>query len=295
LVLAIDVGTNTVLGCVAERVNDAIALRYDEERIVGLGRGVDALGALAADRIEAAIDAVRAHCDAARALGCERMIAVGTSALRDASNADAFLWRARELLPIEVISGEREAQLTFGGAGLGLGLWGPTAVLDIGGGSTELVLGAHAPDRIEQAVSIDIGSVRLFERCLSSDPPSAAELSLLDSTIAAALSGAPEIRGRTMVAVAGTACSVAMLARGRIEPVHGARLSKETITEVARELASHDHVGRVAMPGMIAARADVLVAGAKILEAVVRHAGVAEITVSEGGVRHGLVRELLGV
>lgn len=294
-VLAIDVGTNTVLGCVAERRDERVVVHYDEERIVGLGRGVDARGALSADRIEAALEAVRAHFDAARALGCERMLAVGTSALRDAKNARAFLDPASELLPIEVISGMREAALTFAGAGLGLSLAGPAAVLDIGGGSTELVLGAHTPDRVERAVSLDIGSVRLFERCLTSDPPSAAELTELDATIARALDTAPPIEGRALIAVAGTACSVAMLARGRIERVHGALLERDAIRGIADELAARDAAGRRAMPGMIAARADVLVAGAKILEAVVRRAGVERITVSEGGVRHGVVRELLGV
>lgn len=294
-VLAIDVGTNTVLGCVGERVGDDVVIRYDEERIVGLGRGVDACQLLAGDRIDAAIEAVRAHCDRGLSLGCERMIAVGTSALRDATNAEAFLSRAREVLNIEVVSGAREAALTFAGAGLGLHLMGPATVLDIGGGSTELVLGEHAPDRIEHSVSLDIGSVRLFERCLVTDPPTSSELSRLEDAITAALSSAPDLSGRALIAVAGTATSVAMLARGRIERVHGARLTSEAIRKVADELALSDAAGRRAMPGMIDARADVLVAGARILDAVVRRAGAAEITVSEGGVRHGLLRELLGV
>ncbi len=294
-VLAIDVGTNAVLGCVGELSEGRIALRYDEERIVGLGRGVDARGVLAADRIEAALEAVRAHVEAARALGCERMLAVGTSALRDAANRDAFLDRARALLPTEVISGAREAALTFAGAGLGLELRGESVVLDIGGGSTELVLGSHAPDHVDQVVSLDIGSVRLFERCLSTDPPTERELASMRDAIEAALDTAPSPSGRALIAVAGTACSVAMLARGRIEPVHGVRLARSAIASVARELSALDGEARRAMPGMIAARADVIVAGAAILEAVVRRSGAETITVSEGGVRHGVVRALLGV
>ena len=298
--LAIDVGTNTVLGTVGERVGElaegSLQILYDEERIVGLGRGVDRTGRLSPERIEAALAALTEHVRAARELGCTTIRAVGTSALRDAQNRQDFLAPAREILgsELEVVSGEREARLTYHGRAVGLPpMHGPVLVVDIGGGSTELVLGHD--HHIASMVSLDIGSVRLFERCLSSDPPSSSELASLDAIVADALAGAPASSGRTMLALAGTASSVAMLVRGRVEHTHGARLTLSEAEAVAATLAASSAEVRRGLPGMIAARADVLVAGARILCAVARWAGVEEFIVSEGGVRHGVLVELLGV
>lgn len=292
--LAIDVGTNAVLGVVAFRQGDALEVRYDEERIVGLGRGVDRTGALDPARIEAALRAVRDHVEAAAALGVTEAFAVGTSALRDATNRDAFLTPAAAIVgrPIEVISGAREAALTFLGATEGLGVAGPRTVLDIGGGSTEVAVGDERG--LSASTSLDIGSVRLFERCLLGDPPAASELADLDAIVAAALASAPAPRG-SLVACAGTASAVAMLVRGRIERCHGEVLSRAQLEDVASMLARSSAADRRRLPGMIAARADVLVAGARILCAAARWAGVENVRISEGGVRFGVLRERLGL
>lgn len=295
-ILALDVGTNTVLGSVGEVVNGSLRILYDEERIVGLGRGVDRTQRLSPDRVQLALRALEEHVHAARALGAERFFAVGTSALRDALNREDFLAPAQALLgaPVEVISGPREAALTYLGRAVGLPpLRGPEVVIDIGGGSTEIVLGEG--DVITERVSLDIGSVRLYERCLSSDPPTPSQLAALENDIADALARAPRPSGRTLLALAGTATSAAMLVRGRVTSQHGSEITTADIEALAEKLAGLTAAERRAMPGMIPARADVMVAGVRILSAIARWAGVERLVVSEGGVRHGVLRERLGV
>jgi len=295
-VLAIDVGTNTVLGAVGERHGGALSILADEERIVGLGRGVDRDRRLRPDRIEAALEALRAHRTLGRALGAERVVAAGTSALRDAENREAFLAPARALLgaEVEVIAGRREAELTFAGAFVGLGA--PPArslVVDIGGGSTELVWARG--HEVEHRVSLDVGSVRLFERFLAADPPETASLAALDDLLTAALAPLPAPHGRTLVMLAGTAASTAMLVRGAVGPSHGQIVRALDADALADALARRTAAERRDMPGMIAARADVLVAGVRVLCAIARWSGAEHFVVSEGGVRYGLLRAALGV
>lgn len=294
-ILSIDVGTNTVLGAVGELGPGGLAIVSDEERIVGLGRGVDRNRTLRPDRIAAALGALEEHRDRARALGVTRTVAAGTSALRDAENRDAFLLPARALLgaAVEVVSGEREAQLTFHGAFVGLPTPARALVVDIGGGSTELVW-SDGP-AIERRVSLDVGSVRLFERLLRSDPPTSGELDALDAALDAALSPLPPPEARAVWMLAGTASSTAMLVRGQIGSTHGAHVSRAEAEHVAGALAVRTTAERRRLPGMIEARADVVVAGVRILCAVLRWADADGCGVSEGGVRHGLLREAFGV
>jgi exopolyphosphatase/guanosine-5'-triphosphate,3'-diphosphate pyrophosphatase len=295
-VLAIDVGTNTVLGAVGARREGELALLADEEHIVGLGRGVDEARALRPDRIAAALSALEALRARGRALGVERVVAAGTSALRDAANRDDFLAPARAILgaEVEVIAGRREAELTFAGAFVGLGPPPARAlVVDIGGGSTELVWAEGGA--IEHRVSLDVGSVRFFERFLAADPPEPAALAALDALLAASLAPLPSPEGRSLVMLAGTASSTAMLVRGARGPSHGQLVRVEEAAQLAEALARCTAAERRALPGMIAARADVLVAGVRVLVAIARWSGQDRFLVSEGGVRFGLLRAALGV
>ncbi len=304
----------------------AIETVADEERITRLGRGVDASGRLDAAAIARTLAALEEVAARARAEGAE-IVAVGTSALRDAGNARELLDPAAAILgaPVEVISGAREAALTFRGACAGIDLpRGAITTIDIGGGSTEFARGTP-PAAVAASVSAQIGSVRLFERHLRSDPPSPDELRALVAGVDAALD-APEVapfltRGGgsfatiaghvvppdarridpsapgAIVAVAGTATTVAAIAHG-VAPydarrVHGATLRAEEISRVFLQVATATHAERMAIPGLTPGRADVIVAGAALLLRIVVRAGASEIRVSDGGVRVGLSIERL--
>jgi exopolyphosphatase/guanosine-5'-triphosphate,3'-diphosphate pyrophosphatase len=223
------------------------------------------------------------------------VVAAGTSALRDAANREAFLGPARELLgaEVEVIAGHREAELTFAGAFVGLEPPARSLVVDIGGGSTEFVWASGRA--VEHRVSLDVGSVRLFERFLRTDPPEPAALAALDDLLGEALAPLPSPQGRALVLLAGTAASTAMLVRGAVGPTHGQRVLVDDAAQRADELARRTAAERRSLAGMIAARADVLVAGVRVLVAIARWSGQAHFVVSEGGVRYGLLRAALGV
>jgi exopolyphosphatase/guanosine-5'-triphosphate,3'-diphosphate pyrophosphatase len=270
--------------------------------ITRIGRGVDHSGRLDPQAIETTLQALRDYVTLARQAGARGVAAVATSALRDAANGDAFLGPAAEILgsQVEVISGTREAELTFRGAVQGLELQrGPVTVVDVGGGSTELVQGSLGGGRPEltNSVSLDIGSVRLTERHLAHDPPRAEEITALQQGLDAALAEAAVQPRMPLVGIAGTVTTLAALAH-QVEPydperIHGTRLSGDTLGQLVRTLASRSTEERKALPGLEPGRADVILAGALIVQGVLRHAGGDEVIVSHGGVRMGLADELL--
>jgi exopolyphosphatase / guanosine-5'-triphosphate,3'-diphosphate pyrophosphatase len=308
LLATIDIGTNSVLMQVtrASASRDpssggAFEVVSDRATITRLGRGVERTGRLddgAVERTLAVLDDYAAH---ARSLGAQ-VLAVGTSALRDAANSEVFLGRARELLgtPVEVINGVREAELTYLGAAHGLSLEpGPRCVVDIGGGSTEIVRG-DGP-RVLALTSLDIGAVRLHERHAVGTPASAEQLALVDRDVDTALERSAVAPCPPLIAIAGTATTLAAIAYA-VAPydplkIHGAQLSAAQIVEIATQLAKLPLDARVRVPGLDLARADVIVAGARILLGVLRAARAPSVIVSNGGVRMGLaVRELqLGI
>jgi exopolyphosphatase/guanosine-5'-triphosphate,3'-diphosphate pyrophosphatase len=203
-----------------------------------------------------------------------------------------------------VIDGRREAELTFRGTLSGLSVAGPAAVFDVGGGSTEIVVGdvPSAPDlpKIASATSLDIGSVRLFERHVKSDPPPAQEIDDVRADVERALANEPAIPDEaTLVGVAGTVTTLAAIALG-IEPydarrIHGARLELETIRELTGRLARATLADRKKLPGLSPRRADVIVAGALLVERFVTWARKSSIVVSDRGVRWGLAEEMTRV
>lgn len=298
---AIDIGTNSVLLTIADCSDDGCVPVVERATITRLGRGVDRSGKLATDAIERTLACIVSYADALREHAVERFDAVGTSALRDAANAAEFVGPAERALGItpRVVTGVEEASLTFDGALSGLTLEGDVGVVDIGGGSTEFVVGRAGEVREVRgsAVSIDIGCVRLTERHCAGDPPSADQLASLRADIATALSAAPTTRRIDhLVAVAGTATTLAALElrlpkydRAR---VHGFRLARSAIAAWVERLAAAPLAERRALPGLEPARADVIVAGAVALLAVVERTGKDACIVSERGVRWGLIERM---
>lgn len=304
-VAAIDIGTNSVLLVIAAADAGVARPLLERATITRLGEGVDRTRKLAPAAVERNLACLRAYAEDLRAHGWPRLDVVGTSALRDAQGAEEFLDEAERILGVRprVIAGDEEARLTFRGALSGLSLEGKLLVFDIGGGSTELILGeASGSGTPESRVSLDIGSVRLFERHVRTDPPSPAELGRLEADIARELAAAEPLRiaaGEpiTLVGVAGTVTTLKALELGMpaydASRVHGSVLTLPAVEALCAKLASLPLVQRMALPGLEPKRADVIVAGALIVRDLLRRAGADRAVVSDRGVRFGLLEALL--
>ena len=299
-VAAVDMGTNSIRLLVADaRDGDALEIARDLV-ITRLGRGVDAGGRFDPAALRRTIAVLERYVRRAHALGASEIHVGATSAVRDAIDR-ADLEREVERTagaPPEVLSGTREAELSFLGATTGLEAEPPFLLFDIGGGSTELVLGADAP---EAAVSIDVGSVRLTERVGPADPPTEAEVAGMREMAAALLEPAegivPRGRASTLVGVAGTTTTVQAIALGldRYDPeaIHGSVLRREDAQRVADDLARMTVEERRALRVMTPGREDVIVAGAAILLEIFRRWRFDECVVSERDVLDGLAIDAL--
>jgi exopolyphosphatase/guanosine-5'-triphosphate,3'-diphosphate pyrophosphatase len=298
---ALDVGSNSVLMLVADLSSGKIEPLGDFLRITRLGRGVDRTGMLDPTAAALTLDALAELVERARALGAQRIVTAATAALRDARNGPEFIEQVRHRtgVSLEIISGQVEAQLNFLAATHGLGIDPAESMLivDIGGGSTELI---RCEGGAEPAmVSLQIGSVRLTERFVKHDPPSAAEQTQIYEAIKEQLRplGWNDFHPRRLVGVAGTVTTVCAVAMGLQthdhSVVHGHQLSHADVGAVARRLFSLTIAERKMLPAMIEGRADVICAGATILDCVTQFFGAANVTVSDQGVRWGLLyREL---
>ncbi len=295
-IAAIDVGTNTALLTIADGDRPVV----ERAEIVRLGEGLDKSGRLKDEAIARTVAMVAEFADAIARHGCERVAAVTTEAVRKAANGGDFVARATAALApvggrMEVIDGEREARLCWRAvAGSFPSLRGPRTVLDIGGGSTELIVGEHA---VEGVVSLPIGSVRLTERIVAHDPPTTDEQARLVATVDEALGAAPPLRG-ALVGIAGTVTTLAAMAQ-RLDSydatrVHGARLSRAGVDALVASLAATPLADKRRTPGLDPKRADVIYAGAVILARVMARAGADECIVSDRGIRWGLIYEQLG-
>lgn len=300
-VAAIDVGTNSTRLLVAEERGDGV--RPIERRMVitRLGEGVDRTRALSEAALARTLTIVADYAATCGEYGVERLRVTGTSAVRDARNKQELFLGVEQLtgrVP-ELLSGEAEARTSFLGAISDLDVDGPVLVVDIGGGSTELVYGHAEPERL---VSLDLGCVRLFERHLRSDPPAADELGALRAEVDDALAPAKDIlktpTGVTFIGVAGTVTQLAALKSGlpAYDPdvTHHMVLSHGDVRRLARRLESLPYDKRKRVKGLEPGRVDVIVAGAEILLAVMETFDAAEILVSEKDILDGLVIELLG-
>lgn len=295
----IDIGTNTTLLLVA-RIDPAIDVIEERAEITRLGRGIGSGGVLGGEAIARTLGVLRDFAAIARRHDA-RVAAVGTEALRRAANAAAFLDPAAEILgtQVEVIDGQREAALTFGAvvAAFPDVCAGELVVVDIGGGSTEIVLASEG--QVGFRTSLPLGSVRLTEALIHHDPPTDDERAAIAGAVDAAIRGVPFSRKpATLVGVAGTVTSLAAmaLALGSYDParVHGYRLSRAELGRQIASLAGASQPERERMPGLDPRRADVIFAGALILERIAAAAGVGEVRVSDRGIRWGLLHELTG-
>ena len=306
LVAAIDIGTNSVLLVIAAAEAAGPRPVLERATITRLGEGVDRTRQLAPAAVERNLACLRAYAQDLRAHGSPRLDVVGTSALRDAAGAQAFLDEAERILGVRprVIAGDEEARLTFRGALSGLALSGRLLVFDVGGGSTELIVGDAAGDTAPQSrVSLDIGSVRLFERHVQHDPPLPSELASIEADIerqlasAAPLSRLDAHEPLTLVGVAGTVTTLKALDLGLpaydSARVHGAVLTLSAVEQMCAKLTSLSLAERQQLPGLQPKRADVIVAGALIVRDLLRRAGAREMVVSDRGVRFGLLEALI--
>ncbi|MGF1664309.1 MAG: exopolyphosphatase [Kineosporiaceae bacterium] len=311
-VAAVDCGTNSVRLLVADvdpdPVTGAVRQRDVVRRmeVVRLGQGVDATGRLdpaALDRTLAAVDRYAAEIRAAGA-GAVRFVA--TSATRDAENAADFVAGVRDRLGVEpeVVTGDVEAGLSFAGATAALdgGSAGPFAVVDVGGGSTEVVVGTSS---VTAALSVDVGCVRLTERHLAADPPTPAQVAAARRDVAAALdrvAAAVPLGGvRTLVGVAGTVTTVAAAALDlpTYDPdaIHGSVQPVDHVVAVCERLLAATRAERAALPFMHPGRVDVIGAGALVWAAVVERvaaeSGVTTVVASEHDILDGIALSLV--
>lgn len=304
-VAAIDIGTNSVLLVIAAVEPGGPRPLLERATITRMGEGVDKTRRLAPAAVERNLACLRAYAEDLRAHGSPRLDVVGTSALRDAEGALAFLDEAERILGVRprVIAGDEEARLTFGGALSGLDVHGKLLVFDIGGGSTELIVGqagSSAPP--ESRVSLDIGSVRLFERHVHHDPPLPEELAAIEADIARQLATAAplsRITGAEPLTLVGVAGTVTTLKALELElddydsaRVHGAVLTLGAVEALCTKLCALTLAERQRLPGLQPKRADVIVAGALIVRDLLRRAGASQTTVSDRGVRFGLLTAL---
>ncbi|HEX5936899.1 MAG TPA: DUF501 domain-containing protein [Actinomycetota bacterium] len=303
-VAAIDQGTNSTRLLVLEPAADPIELARDMV-ITRLGRDVDETGRLAPRSVERTLAVIGRFARRARALHAERVRLGATSAVRDAANAASFLLRARDIIGAEpeVLDGEREAHLSFLGGTRGLAPTdGPFLVIDVGGGSTELVYGRE-PGNATEARSMQLGSVRVTERVRPSDPPTDDDLrafrELAGGELDRVADAVPVGDARRLVAVAGTATTLqaCALRLQRYDPdlVHRSTLTATDAERTLGELAAMTNAERAALPVMPPGREDVIVAGAVILVTAMRRFGFDRALVSETDILDGLAFELLGV
>jgi exopolyphosphatase / guanosine-5'-triphosphate,3'-diphosphate pyrophosphatase len=296
--MALDVGTHTILAAVGCAVEGRLEVLDNRQWFARLGEGVRSSRRLRPEAIARAVTALREARTLAEHHGAE-IAAVATRACRDAENAGDFLRPAAETLgvPVEIVSGEREAQLTFRGAASDLGLAGPALWVDVGGGSTELIAGDGGA--LLDAVSTPLGAVALTEAHLAGDPYRPAELEDARRAIRSTLEGTTIRAVPVVVGIGGTATSFVALERGLARydgtQVHAFRLSAAHLREWVERLAAMPLATRRTLPGLAPERAPVVVAGGLVLDAVLRRAGAETLIVSDRGVRHGVLLDRLGL
>ncbi|WP_020137862.1 Ppx/GppA phosphatase family protein [Streptomyces sp. 351MFTsu5.1] len=305
-VAAIDCGTNSIRLLVAD-CDPATGELVDLDRrmtIVRLGQGVDRTGRLAPEALERTFAACREYAAVIKEHGAERLRFVATSASRDAENRDDFVRGVLDILGVEpeVISGDQEAEFSFTGATKELTgsdhLARPYLVVDIGGGSTEFVVG---DDHVRAARSVDVGCVRMTERHLVvdgkvTDPPTAEQVAAMRADIEAALDLAEETvplrEARTLVGLAGSVTTVAAIALGLDEydsaRIHHSRIGLDRVKGISDALLKATHEERAAHPAMHPGRVDVIAAGALVLLSIMERTGAEEVVVSEHDILDGI-------
>jgi len=309
----IDCGTNSIRLLIADFDGGRLRDVHRETRIVRLGQGVDATGEFAADAIARTRAALTDYAALINQHGARRVRMVATSAARDVANRDAFFAMTADVLGAvlpgavaEVITGAEEAELSFRGAVGELdGAAGPFVVVDLGGGSTEIVVGADAEGGVTASYSADIGCVRLTERCLHSDPPTPEEVAaargVVGERLEVALGVVPVEGAKTWVGLAGTMTTLSALAHNLTTydsaAIHLSRVAGDDLLSVCERLIGMTRAERAALPPMHEGRADVIGGGAIVVEELARElrarAGIDELTVSEHDILDGIVLSIV--
>ncbi|WP_225320760.1 Ppx/GppA phosphatase family protein [Streptomyces luteolifulvus] len=305
-VAAVDCGTNSIRLLVADVDPATGELRELDRRmtIVRLGQDVDRTGRLAPEALERTFAACREYARVIRELGAGKVRFVATSASRDASNRDEFVRGVMDILGVEpeVISGEQEAEFSFTGATKELtgrdDLATPYLVVDIGGGSTEFVVGE---EHVRAARSVDVGCVRMTERHLVrdgavADPPAEEQIAAMRAGIETALDLVEETvplrEARTLVGLAGSVTTVSAIAQDLPEydsaAIHHSRVSRDQVREITEWLLRSTHAERAAVPSMHPGRVDVIAAGALVLLSIMERTGAEEVVVSEHDILDGI-------
>jgi len=294
-VAVIDIGTNSTRLLIADVDHPGV---YEVERrttVTNMGRGVDHTGTICSDAVEDVCGVIADYKSRYEEMGAERVMAIATSAVRDAANGEAFIAELRERFDLDarMLTGEQEAHLTYLGATAHRPAAEPTLVFDIGGGSTELIVGTGS--EVGFHTSLQAGTIRQSERHLTSDPPDPHELEDLAADIRTlidrATEGQHEGQPSRAIAVAGTPTSLAAIDQG-LEPydpgrVHGYHLGLERIQRMLSRLSSLPLAERLRVPGLHPGRAPTIVAGTVILVQVMRAFGMREIEVSELDILQG--------
>ena len=301
-VAAIDCGTNSIRLLIADIEGSSFREVVRDMEIVRLGQGVDQTGQFHPDAIARTLSAVDKFAAEIAKRGVEKIRFCATSATRDATNRHLFVDGVRERLGIEpeVISGDEEAALSFAGAIQDLDPSnGPFLVIDIGGGSTEFVFGTSS---VEAARSVNIGCVRMSERHFANDPATAAQVELARTDIQAAIAQAaaeevPITQAKTLVAVAGTATTVAAAALNLSEydryAIHLARISATQVHDASAMFLTSNREQRLALGYMHPGRVDVIAAGALVLSEIMKATGATEFVASESDILDGMARSLV--
>jgi len=299
-VAAIDCGTNSIRLLIADVSDGRLSDVVRTMTIVRLGEGIDRTGQFGAAALERTFAATQAFADLIREHHAERVRFCATSASRDASNKSELIEGVTAILGVgpDIIPGEEEAALSFAGATGDLPPdSGPFLVIDIGGGSTEFVLGTAG---VEAAISVDIGCVRMTERHMQGDPPSSAEVTAtindVDSAIARALAVVPAQQMRRLVAVAGTATTIAAAALDlqtyQPDRIHGSVIPRADVLKVRDRFLSMTRAERGALGYMHPGRVDVIGAGAVVLARIMERVDAASVTVSEHDILDGIALAL---
>ena len=300
-VASIDIGTNTILLLIAEVEGEKITPLFEKETVVGLGKGVQKNGILMTEAMHRGLQTLSQYLERCQAMEVGKIFAVGTSALREAANSEDFLRLVKKKmnLSIEVISPEEEAQFSFLAVAKDLREVNDTIlVVDVGGGSTEFILGRG--NQIGQWISLPLGSVRFTEQFLHSNPVREEEWETMEKKIRELLVKIPHSQEPFLtVAVGGTATTLASVEQGLEEfipkKIHHFVLRKEALRNQLLVYRSKTIDGRRKIPGLPGARADVILAGGAILYLAMEELNCPSVLISSHGIRQGLIYNKLSL
>ena len=294
-VAVVDIGTNSTRLLIADVEGTGVHEVERRTTVTNMGRGVDHTGTICSDAVEDVCGVIADYKACYEEMGADRVVPIATSAVRDAVNGDAFIAELRERFELDarMLTGEEEAHLTYLGATAHRPEAGPTLVFDIGGGSTELIVGTGRD--VGFHTSLQAGTIRQSERHLISDPPDPHQLEDLAADIRnlieQAIAAEPGDRPIRAIAVAGTPTSLAAIDQG-LEPydpvrVHGYHLGMQRVQRMLSRLSALPLAERLRVPGLHPGRAPTIVTGTVILVQVMRAFGLQEIEVSELDILHG--------